>query len=130
MGEIYKASCPSCGYETTLHLGGGLLSINLGRCAAILPEEERNVLLRLKEDGEVREFLVEHKVTKCRKCEKIGSQMIIDITKRNGEKRRFGRLCDTCKEEAAVYEEGADGTYMCPKCGRHILELENTGVWD
>lgn len=47
MGELYRASCPACGYDTTLYLGAGFLSINLKRSASVLTEEERAVLLRM-----------------------------------------------------------------------------------
>jgi len=130
MGKMYKASCPDCGYETTLYLGAGLLSINLKRSALILPEEERVVLLRMTNDNGIKEFSIENKVTECPECQKIDSQMIIDITKQNGTTHRFGTLCNTCKKGAIVHEDGADGTYLCPKCRQHILELEETGVWD
>lgn len=130
MGERYRASCPVCGYDTTLYLGAGFLSINLKRSASVLTEEERAVLLRMIDDNEVKEYSIINKVTECTACQEMDSQTIIDIIRYDGTKCRFGRLCNTCKKEVIVYEDGADGKYMCPKCRQHILELEETGVWD
>ncbi len=130
MGELYRASCPACGYDTTLYLGAGFLSINLKRSASVLTEEERAVLLRMTDENEIKEYSIENKVTECTTCQKIDSQTIIDITRHDGTKCRFGKVCNTCKKEVTIYEDGADGFYMCPKCRQHILELEETGVWD
>lgn len=130
MGEMYKASCPGCGFETTLYLGAGLLSINLRRCASILPEEERTVLLRMADNNEINEFSVDNKVIECPGCGKFDSQMIIDVTKQDGTTYRFGKLCHTCNKQVIIHEDGAGKMYKCPNCGRHILELEETGMWD
>lgn len=130
MGEIYKAVCPKCKYETELYLGGGFLSINLRRSASILPEGEQAALLKMIDEGRISEFNIESKITECTECSKVDSQMIIDVIENDGTRHRFNGKCNTCQNDIIVHEDGADGEYMCPECRQEILELEVTGVWD
>lgn len=130
MGEMYKIACPRCGYETTLYLGAGFMSVNLRRSASILPEREQAVLLKMIDESEVKKFNICNRVTECPECRIIDSHTIIDIIANDGTERRFGTKCNICKSDTIVYEDGEDKEYICPKCGQGILKPERTGVWD
>lgn len=130
MGIIYKASCPKCGYETKFFLGGGMLSINLMRSASVLSEKEQEQIAVLSESGRIKDFLVENRMTECKECKTMESRTIIDVTEKNGELHRFGSLCGRCNTALTVYEQGADGEYMCPKCHQGLLMFSEEGLWD
>ncbi len=130
MGIIYKGSCPECGYETKFFLGGGMLSINLKRSAAVLPEEEQKQITNLSERDSIQEFFVENKMTECKGCKTLESRTIIDITEINGTTHRYGDICCRCRDRLTVYEQGAEGEYICPKCHQGILMFSEEGLWD
>lgn len=130
MGIIYKASCPECGYETKFFLGGGMLSINLKRSASVLPEDEQEQIAALSDNDRIKDFLVENKMTECKGCKTMESRTIIDVTEINGKVHRFGDLCSRCNKSLIVYEQGAEGEYICPKCYQGVLVFSEEGLWD
>ncbi|MCM1440559.1 MAG: hypothetical protein NC131_15380 [Roseburia sp.] len=106
------------------------MSINLRRSASILSEEEQTALLKLIDDDRVQEFNIESKVTECKECQMVGSQIIIDVIEHDKTKHRFNGKCNACKNDIIVYETGAQGEYTCSKCGQGTLKMEASGVWD
>lgn len=130
VGIIYKAYCPECKYETKIYLGGGLFSINLKKSAVVLPEKEQEQVFNLLEKGKVKDFIVEKRITECKSCQIIESHTIIDITEKNGSSYRFGDICNRCKNKMIIYNEGADGKYLCPDCHKGILMFLEEGLWD
>ncbi len=130
MGIIYKASCPECGYETKFFLGGGMLSINLKRSATVLPEEEQKLIAALSDHDRIKDFLVESRMTECKRCETIESRTVIDVTEINGAIHRFGDICRICNNRLTVNEQGAEGEYMCPECHHETLLFSEEGLWD
>lgn len=130
MGIIYKAYCPECEYETRIYLGGGMLSINLKRSAAVLPKKEQEQVFNLLKEDKIKEFNIEKKITQCKVCQIIKSDTIIDITEKNGNLHRFGDMCSRCKNKMIIYNEGAEGKYLCPECHKGLLMFLEEGLWD
>lgn len=129
MGNIYKATCPECGYDTQLHLGGGLNSIDpsfLLRCA---DEKDRTEIIKLQEYG-IKHIIGENRLLSCCDCSKgeLSESLIIDLIDKDGILHTFGRDCPKCGRVREILD--ISQAVVCPRCGKGALRFDVYGRWD
>ncbi len=126
MGVIIRAVCPACGYEKELHTGAGLRGINVDAIAQIFPPEVVSEFKELKEQGKVKEYLLEHIPTVCHECKELMTVPFFHYETAEGETKKYVTACYTCMKPTEPINEN---DVPCPKCG-HKMEFMPAGLWD
>ncbi|MFW5983086.1 MAG: hypothetical protein ACOCQ4_01190 [bacterium] len=112
MGSLIKAVCENCGYETELHLGGGMMDFDTNCSFPALNKsmnriEERNIFKRDKEKNNPSHILF------------YDSESLVD---KNSIRSKDHLNWDKYR----LY----DADYYCPKCGKFALKFILTGLFD
>ena len=134
MGTVVTASCEHCKYRQEFHLGGGLGGVSLERYLHLLPEQEREVLLAMKQEEKIHRLEIGNRLVCCETCREDGlyQKTVFCITDRGGTKQVFGIRCARCGGELQSYGEAKtlEAQLPCPQCGRQFLTFQRTGLWD
>lgn len=135
MGRIYWGSCPKCGYQKEFYLGGGKISLNLTLGIQGLGKEEQHKIREMERSGEIDEFSIENRLTRCEFCRELDTLQVkrmIRITSQRQQTQVFGSHCNRCHHPLQVYEpdEWKKKPIICPSCQEGQLLFESGGFWD
>jgi len=137
MGEVYRASCPKCGYEKEFYLGSGLMSIKPYHALKALEGKERTYLETLQENGAIDRMMAENLLVKSCACKgekpELMQKTLVTATDKIGRQRVFGGNCKDCGKELVRYEGVGTNKaeiVMCPQCAMSSLTFTRTGHWD
>ncbi|MCI9124024.1 MAG: hypothetical protein HFH35_08095 [Eubacterium sp.] len=125
MGVIRKYTC-KCGYEKDILAGGGLYGCNVNHIAKFFPEETK-VFTKEREEGRVKQFIMENELSFCPNCKEIVAVPVFTYTRRDGSVCRFVGNCPDCGGEISQVDNEEQAA--CPKCGLRMTYLP-VGNWD
>lgn len=125
MGDIRKYVC-KCGYEKELFAGGGLGGCNISHIANFFPKEVK-VFQKEREEGRVRQYIMENEISYCGQCQDIYALPAFSYKRTDGYTCHFASACPVCAGSVTRVED--EENIACPKCGKK-MEYMVLGDWD
>ncbi len=134
MGKIFELTCPECGYEKRVFVGGGLSDCNTETILSSFSEKYRRSLSDLIEKG-ISRLNIYRDLCKCSECGEFSAAVTVKFFYR-GKLRGLRDACSVCGEAPERLEiissrdiESGILESSCPKCGSDV-SIKNSGHWD
>ena len=117
-------SCSDCGYEEKFFIGQTKIIASIEEIYNELEEEDKAILIDLKDRNEILSFTYYNKLTYCLKCRRFASSPIVNIFTRSGEIITLNSKCKKCKSKLQILSSNEDVFGIrCNKCNKNSLSV-------